>query len=247
MVEVLPSRQWSQCLDFLLDRIFCGSSGLSVARRLRPHLPPLSHQTRTVKEVEKDLICMYSEHVNTGDVRSPSGACSIPVGSAGMWACGWHSHRSGLKAALRFWSSSHSARPHATAYGHWRLMYWWDDKHLRLWRTCTSLWRTSCGCGQKMHYYTLEEEINSTGGLVWLEELLVITHQNSPSSSTVMPRLPLSVSPIFDHSTELTYSKKSNLRWLANYILSHKMCLQEVWILLDKEFTLWTGWSEVQQ
>lgn len=37
------------------------------------------------------------------------------------------------------------------------------------------------------------------------------THQNSPSSSTVMPRFPLSVSPTLDHSSELMVNREKVL------------------------------------
>ncbi len=43
-------------------------------------------------------------------------------------------------------------------------------------------------------------------------------HQNSPSSATVMPRLPLSVSPTFDHSSELTRNKQSKWRFLNTLV-----------------------------
>lgn len=43
----------------------------------------------------------------------------------------------------------------------------------------------------------VEEEMNATDGTRR-------THQNSPSSSTVMPRFPRSMSPTLDHSSELT-------------------------------------------
>ena len=138
---------------------------------------------------------------------------SVPVGSAGMSACGWNSHRSGSTAALRFWSSSRSARPHATSCEHWSARCWWDGRHLRLWSTGTSLWMTSCGCEWETALLMLKEEINSAGGSVATRE----TYQNSPSSSTVMPRLPRSVSPTFDHSSELMTSKQGKRRLLTHF------------------------------
>lgn len=46
--------------------------------------------------------------------------------------------------------------------------------------------------------------------LSWWMDFFTGTHQNSPSSSTVMPRLPLSVSPTLDHSSELTANSEQN-------------------------------------
>ncbi len=57
---MLPWRHQSPWTDFLLGQLFCGSSSLSAAARLRPRRPPLWHQTSTGKEVEKEWICMYS-------------------------------------------------------------------------------------------------------------------------------------------------------------------------------------------
>lgn len=49
--------------------------------------------------------------------------------------------------------------------------------------------------------------INCPEIVLWLRKF--ITYQNSPSSSTVMPRLCLSVSPTFAHSSELANNNKA--------------------------------------
>lgn len=65
---------------------------------------------------------------------------------------------------------------------------WMQIKHVLL----------HCERGNKLHRWTVLMDL--------------MTYQNSPSSSTVMPRFFLSVSPTFDHSSELTNNKQS--KWL---------------------------------
>lgn len=128
----------------------------------------------------------------------------VPGDSAGTSAGGLHSRRSGSTGAPRFWSSCQSARPRARSCERWSWMCWWGDRRPLLWRTCTNLWTTSCRPENKtIFFYTLKS---------WnlLSGVRRGAHQNSPSSATVMPRLSLSVSPTFDHSSELTTKTKQS-------------------------------------
>lgn len=77
----------------------------------------------------------------------------VPGDSAGTSAGGLHSRRSGSAGAPRFWSSCQSARPRARSCECWSWMCSWGDRRLLLWRTCTSLWTTSCRSENKTIFF----------------------------------------------------------------------------------------------
>lgn len=66
----------------------------------------------------------------------------------------------------------------------------------------------------------------------------VTTHQNSPSSSTVMPRSPLSISPTFDHSSELTNTQAKQIKMVD----AHERLLDT-----NKSFTSYKLYSAFSQ
>lgn len=73
------------------------------------------------------------------------GRARVPAGSAGRSAGGSNTRRSGSAGGPRSWSSCQSARPHARSCERSSRMCWWGGRRPLLWRTCTSLWTTSCG------------------------------------------------------------------------------------------------------
>lgn len=77
----------------------------------------------------------------------------VPGDSAGTSAGGLHSRRSGSAGAPRFWSSCQSAPPRARSCERWSWMCSWGDRRLLLWRTCTSLWTTSCRSENKTIFF----------------------------------------------------------------------------------------------
>lgn len=137
----------------------------------------------------------------------------VPGDSAGTSAGGLHSHHSGSTGAPRSWSSCQSARPRARSCGRWSRTCWWGDRRPLPWRTCTSLWTTSCRSENTTMIFIKRPEILKRG-------VTRGAHQNSPSSATVMPRLPRSVLPTFDHSSELT-TKTSRKAILKSIVHKH--------------------------